>query len=207
VQAGTGNVVEAVRHARTLMREIKLVQSLDENELYTYAKQVRLWGVHHVHTSTGALTHTYTSSLFPRSTHRRSCAGYPPRPHPQMCGIGYAAYCSPHALIPLPPLSLLQIGAPFHLLQQTAKVGRLPVVNFAAGGVSTPADAALMMQLGMDGVFVGSGAFLASCFFFSVCPPHTFCSCRMRCPLLRLRMWVCLHLSTVHDAARHGRRL
>eukprot|EP00315_Gephyrocapsa_oceanica_P057996 CAMPEP_0185498536 /NCGR_PEP_ID=MMETSP1366-20130426/19740_1 /TAXON_ID=38817 /ORGANISM="Gephyrocapsa oceanica, Strain RCC1303" /LENGTH=312 /DNA_ID=CAMNT_0028107701 /DNA_START=62 /DNA_END=1000 /DNA_ORIENTATION=+ len=89
-EAGTGNVVEAVRHARTLLREIKKVQSMDEDELYTYAKE---------------------------------------------------------------------IGAPHHLLKQTAEVGRLPVVNFAAGGVATPADAALMMQLGMDGVFVGSGIF------------------------------------------------
>jgi len=51
------------------------------------------------------------------------------------------------------------IQAPFELLKETAKLGRLPVVNFAAGGVATPADAALMMQLGCDGVFVGSGIF------------------------------------------------
>lgn len=51
------------------------------------------------------------------------------------------------------------IGAPFGLLKETARLGRLPVVNFAAGGVATPADAALMMQLGCDGVFVGSGIF------------------------------------------------
>ena len=51
------------------------------------------------------------------------------------------------------------IQAPFHLVKETARLGRLPVVNFAAGGVATPADAALMMQLGMDGVFVGSGIF------------------------------------------------
>jgi pyridoxal 5'-phosphate synthase pdxS subunit len=51
------------------------------------------------------------------------------------------------------------IQAPFELLKQTAKLGRLPVVNFAAGGIATPADAALMMQLGCDGVFVGSGIF------------------------------------------------
>lgn len=49
-----------------------------------------------------------------------------------------------------------EIRAPFELVKQTAKLGRLPVVNFAAGGVATPADAALMMQLGCDGVFVGS---------------------------------------------------
>jgi len=52
-----------------------------------------------------------------------------------------------------------EIGAPFDLLKETAKLKRLPVVNFAAGGVATPADAALMMQLGCDGVFVGSGIF------------------------------------------------
>merc|ERR1719201_2191966 len=89
-EAGTGNVVEAVRHARTLMREIKKLKTMDEDELYTYAKDIQ---------------------------------------------------------------------APYALVKQTAEVGRLPVVNFAAGGVATPADAALMMQLGMDGVFVGSGIF------------------------------------------------
>ncbi|HEY9868649.1 MAG TPA: pyridoxal 5'-phosphate synthase lyase subunit PdxS, partial [Candidatus Obscuribacterales bacterium] len=52
-----------------------------------------------------------------------------------------------------------EIGAPYELVCQVAEEGRLPVVNFAAGGVATPADAALMMQLGMDGVFVGSGIF------------------------------------------------
>jgi len=51
------------------------------------------------------------------------------------------------------------LGAPFELMQEVAKSGRLPVVNFAAGGIATPADAALMMQLGVDGVFVGSGIF------------------------------------------------
>ena len=51
------------------------------------------------------------------------------------------------------------IGAPYELVKMTAEAGRLPVVNFAAGGVATPADAALMMQLGVDGVFVGSGIF------------------------------------------------
>ena len=89
-EAGTGNVVEAVRHARTLMAEIRKLKSMDEDELFTYAKTIQ---------------------------------------------------------------------APLALVKQTAEAGRLPVVNFAAGGVATPADAALMMQLGMDGVFVGSGIF------------------------------------------------
>jgi len=52
-----------------------------------------------------------------------------------------------------------ELGAPYHLIQQVAELGRLPVLNFSAGGVATPADAALMMQLGSDGVFVGSGIF------------------------------------------------
>src|SRR5512136_1269453 len=89
-EAGTGDVVEAVRHARTLLSEIRKLQNLLEEELMTYAKE---------------------------------------------------------------------IGAPFELLRETRAAGRLPVVNFAAGGVATPADAALMMQLGVDGVFVGSGIF------------------------------------------------
>ncbi|KAJ3327724.1 Pyridoxal 5'-phosphate synthase subunit snz1 [Blyttiomyces sp. JEL0837] len=89
-EAGTGNVVEAVRHARTLMSEIRKVQAMAEEELYAYAKEIQ---------------------------------------------------------------------APHHLVKEVARLGRLPVVNFAAGGVATPADAALMMQLGMDGVFVGSGIF------------------------------------------------
>ena len=55
-----------------------------------------------------------------------------------------------------------QMQAPYALVKQVAETGRLPVVNFAAGGVATPADAALMMQLGMDGVFVGSGIFKSS---------------------------------------------
>lgn len=89
-EAGTGNVVEAVRHARTLMREIRKLKAMDEDEMFTYAKEIQ---------------------------------------------------------------------APYGLVKQTAEAGRLPVVNFAAGGVATPADAAMMMQLGVDGVFVGSGIF------------------------------------------------
>lgn len=89
-EAGTGDVVEAVRHQRTVTAEIRRAQLMTDEELYVMAKE---------------------------------------------------------------------IGAPFDLLKETAKLGRLPVVNFAAGGVATPADAALMMQLGCDGVFVGSGIF------------------------------------------------
>lgn len=89
-EAGTGNVVEAVRHARSVNREIRKVQGLDDKEIYSYAKE---------------------------------------------------------------------IGASVELVREVKRLGRLPVVNFAAGGVATPADAALMMQLGVDGVFVGSGIF------------------------------------------------
>ncbi len=89
-EAGTGDVVEAVRHARAVMGEIRRLQNLPDEELMAYAKQ---------------------------------------------------------------------IGAPYALVKETKALGRLPVVNFAAGGIATPADAAMMMQLGMDGVFVGSGIF------------------------------------------------
>ncbi|KAF2955596.1 pyridoxal 5'-phosphate synthase lyase subunit PdxS [Marinitoga sp. 38H-ov] len=89
-EAGTGNVVEAVKHMRQVMDEVRLVQNMPDEELVTYAKQ---------------------------------------------------------------------IGAPVDLVSEVKKLGRLPVVNFAAGGVATPADAALMMLLGADGVFVGSGIF------------------------------------------------
>ncbi|KAH8107143.1 vitamin B6 biosynthesis protein [Cristinia sonorae] len=89
-EAGTGNVVEAVRHQRSVMSEIRKASVMTEEELYAYAKEIQ---------------------------------------------------------------------APFHLLKETARLKRLPVVNFAAGGIATPADAALMMQLGCDGVFVGSGIF------------------------------------------------
>ncbi|KAF2750240.1 vitamin B6 biosynthesis protein [Sporormia fimetaria CBS 119925] len=89
-EAGTGDVIEAVRHMRTVNAEIARAKSMSQEELRVYAKE---------------------------------------------------------------------LGVDFALLQETAKLGRLPVVNFAAGGVATPADAALMMQLGCDGVFVGSGIF------------------------------------------------
>ena len=89
-EAGTGNVVEAVRHARTVQGEMKRLSSMTKDELYVAAKELR---------------------------------------------------------------------APYELVAQVAATGKLPVVNFAAGGVATPADAALMMQVGMDGVFVGSGIF------------------------------------------------
>jgi pyridoxal 5'-phosphate synthase pdxS subunit len=89
-EAGTGNIVEAVRHARAVWAGIRRLQSSPPEELMAAAKEM---------------------------------------------------------------------GAPYELVKEVAETGRLPVVNFAAGGVATPADAAMMMQLGMDGVFVGSGIF------------------------------------------------
>lgn len=89
-EPGTGNVVEAVRHIRMVLGEIRQLQSLRDEEVAAFAKN---------------------------------------------------------------------IAAPLDILLETRKLGRLPVVNFAAGGIATPADAALMMQLGCDGVFVGSGIF------------------------------------------------
>ena len=89
-EAGTGDVVEAVRHARSVLGEIRKLQNMPEEELMAFAKT---------------------------------------------------------------------IGAPYELVKETRTLGRLPVVNFAAGGIATPADAGLMMQLGVDGIFVGSGIF------------------------------------------------
>jgi len=92
-EAGTGNIVEAVRHARAVTREVRRILSLSEEEVASYAKEV---------------------------------------------------------------------AAPVEVVREVRALGRLPVVNFAAGGIATPADAALMMQLGLDGVFVGSGIFKSS---------------------------------------------
>lgn len=89
-EAGTGDIVEAVRHMRSVQSEIRRLQTMREDELYTFAKE---------------------------------------------------------------------IAAPLELVKRVKDEGRLPVVNFAAGGVATPSDAALMMRLGADGVFVGSGIF------------------------------------------------
>lgn len=89
-EPGTGDVIEAVKHMRSVMSEIRRLQNLPDEEVMTFAKE---------------------------------------------------------------------IAAPLDLVLEVKKLGRLPVVNFAAGGIATPADAALMMQLGCDGIFVGSGIF------------------------------------------------
>ena len=111
-EAGTGNIVEAVRHARSVQREIKRLSSMDKNELFMAAKV------------------SLQSSSDSRNVVNKHHVFY---------------------------LQLLK--APYELVKFVAENGKLPVVNFAAGGVATPADAALMMQLGLDGVFVGSGIF------------------------------------------------
>jgi pyridoxal 5'-phosphate synthase pdxS subunit len=92
-EAGTGNIVEAVRHMRTVTDQIRKLQNMPDDEFMAEAKN---------------------------------------------------------------------LGAPYELIVEVARSGKLPVVNFAAGGVATPADAALMMQLGADGIFVGSGIFKSS---------------------------------------------
>ncbi|ELU04699.1 hypothetical protein CAPTEDRAFT_222963 [Capitella teleta] len=93
-EAGTGNVLEAVRHAKTINADIMAAKKMDDTQLAVYAKELRV---------------------------------------------------------------------PVELLKKTVDMGRLPVVNFAAGGLATPADVSLMMQLGVDGVFVGSGIFKSNC--------------------------------------------
>ena len=92
-EAGTGNIIEGVRHLRTILREMKLLAQLDEGDLFAEAKRFQ---------------------------------------------------------------------APVHVIQEVAKMGKLPVPNFSAGGVATPADAAMLMQLGAEAVFVGSGIFRSS---------------------------------------------
>ena len=92
-EAGSGNIVEAVRHARRVLGEMRRIQGMNEDELMATARDLK---------------------------------------------------------------------APFDLVKEIHETGKLPVVNFAAGGVSTPADASLMMQLGVDGIFVGSGVFKSS---------------------------------------------
>ena len=89
-EAGTGNVLHAVKHARTIQSELRRLKTMDDDELFSYAKNMKV---------------------------------------------------------------------SYELVKEVKELGKLPVVNFAAGGIATPADAALMMQLGMDGVFVGSGIF------------------------------------------------
>lgn len=139
-EAGTGNVVEAVRHARAVHREIKQLCSMDEDELFMFGANTPL-----------------------HPTINPCCTAPSPRPGREY-GTSHCLPClvsqrSPFCVLHATPRAAKQLGASFELVKKTKEMGRLPVVNFAAGGVATPADAALMMQLGVDGVFVGSGIF------------------------------------------------
>lgn len=129
-EAGTGNIVEAVRHVRLVNENIKLLKRLTDEQIYQVAKKfaepyLRL-----------ALEIKQTSGLEPRVLENEPV---------------YEEYTYQEIVDGL-----------YRILLEIKKLQRLPVVNFAAGGVATPADAALMMQMGMDGVFVGSGIFKSS---------------------------------------------
>ncbi|HVL48077.1 MAG TPA: pyridoxal 5'-phosphate synthase lyase subunit PdxS [Candidatus Thermoplasmatota archaeon] len=129
-EAGTGNVVEAVRHRRTIQRAIGALQSMGSNE------------IHHVARQYAASYHNLPGAVRAQQGIQESLAGKE---------------------ILFADLTVDEVvkGLTEVLLEIKAK-NRLPVVDFAAGGIATPADAALMMQLGNDGVFVGSGIFKSS---------------------------------------------
>ncbi len=126
-EAGTGNVVEAVRHRFLMLRGIHLVQSMAKTELDRVAHQFA--------TRYESLDVQALEDLGSRRKPEAGAAGIPPG-----------------------EIEKLLVA----VLSEVKKMGRLPVVDFAAGGIATPADAALMMQLGNDGVFVGSGIFKSS---------------------------------------------
>jgi len=130
-EAGTGNIVEAVRHRRLIAASIEQVRLLDKGELDAVA---------------AAITQRY-APLADQSRENLGFNGLQPKKTPPAF----------HAL------TTEAITKGLHgVLLEVKKLGRLPVVDFAAGGIATPADAALMMQLGNDGVFVGSGIFKSS---------------------------------------------
>ena len=176
-EAGTGNVVEAVRHARTVQKEIKMITTMDEDELFVAAKNM---GASYRRPSGRLRRRRGTTRERGRSEvgsrRRRGCRVDGPRggrDDPWSRRRRGRRADRPRGRVAAPPRVASEIvrgtRTPqrpsnddphrYELLKQVAKEGRLPVVNFAAGGVATPADAALMMQLGMDGVFVGSGIF------------------------------------------------
>jgi len=129
-EAGTGNIIEAVRHVRLVNENIRLLQRMTDEQIYAVAKKfaepyLRL-----------ALEIREISGLEPRVLENEPV---------------YEEYTYQEI-----------VEGIYKILLEVKKLGRLPVVNFAAGGVATPADAALMMQMGMDGVFVGSGIFKSS---------------------------------------------
>lgn len=126
-EAGTGNVIEAVRHMRLVIRAIEDLQTRDDEEIYTIAEN-------------------YAESYKKLLQKVKEYNGM--EPHIDKNDVVYGKYTLNDIIEGL-----------YKELLEIKKLGRLPVVNFAAGGVATPADAALMMQLGADGVFVGSGIF------------------------------------------------
>lgn len=133
-EAGTGNVVEAVRHSRAVMGAVRALQTMDEDELYVYAKEIR--------------APSERSQPFPHcSLHAFSSAVRFPLCH-QLCRQLRLKWCCALYASAALCLKLCPVPCAVELLKQTKHLGRLPVVNFAAGGVATPADAALMMQVG-----------------------------------------------------------
>ncbi len=147
-EAGTGNVVEAVRHARAVQGAIRQLQTMDDDELYVYAK-------------VGAVIYVLWQpccgckqllSVWPSACPAYHAIDAAPRAPATClpCSPACAATARTNTCHPCPPhLSPPQeLRAPVELVRQTKALGRLPVVNFAAGGVATPADAALMMQVG-----------------------------------------------------------
>lgn len=121
-EAGTGNIVEAIRHQRMVNSMIRYLDKIDKNQITIIAKKYMQSYIDALNILTGEEIHSKTI-LFDNCTYEKM---------------------------------LKQI---IQILEEIKKIQRLPVVNFAAGGVATPSDAAIMMQLGSDGVFVGSGIF------------------------------------------------
>jgi len=126
-EAGTGNIIEAVRHIRMVNEGIRVIKTLSNEELLKVAKNVV--------SSYTILRHTVSKDLFGSEDY--------------LGGFDIYSGLSTDAL----EKEALKV------IKEIKKLGRLPVVNFAAGGVATPSDGALMMKLGTDGVFVGSGIF------------------------------------------------
>ena len=129
-EAGTGNIVEAVRHVRLVADNIRLLQRMTDEQVYAVAEK-------------------FAEPYLRLALNVREISGLPKQILENEPVYGHYTYRE-------------IVEGLYGILLEIKKLGRLPVVNFAAGGVATPADAALMMQMGMDGVFVGSGIFKSS---------------------------------------------
>ncbi|NJE05757.1 pyridoxal 5'-phosphate synthase lyase subunit PdxS [Thermococcus sp. M36] len=129
-EAGTGNIVEAVRHVRLVADNIRLLQRMTDEQVYAVAEK-------------------FAEPYLRLALEVREISGLPRQVLENEPIYGHYTYRE-------------IVDGLYKILLEIKKLGRLPVVNFAAGGVATPADAALMMQMGMDGVFVGSGIFKSS---------------------------------------------